>query len=97
MPRKWPGMFSPAHLAQQAADAAVEEVAAHMRIHSRQRVIQQVHICARGKAGRSRTTATSAGLRSVSRCQQASTAIASGVSSSTGACHAAQSAAPASA
>ena len=56
MPRKWPGMLSPSHLAQQAADAAVEEVAAHMRIHSRQRVIQQVDICKRGKADRSATT-----------------------------------------
>ena len=33
------------HLAQQAPDAAVEEVAPHMGIHRREGVIQQVNIC----------------------------------------------------
>ena len=33
-------------LQQQAADAGVEQVAAHVRIHSRQGVVQQVHISA---------------------------------------------------
>ena len=40
------------HLAQQAADAAVEQVAPHVRVHRRQRVVKQVHICARHGLGK---------------------------------------------
>ncbi len=37
----------PRRLCQQAADAAVQQVAPHVRVHRRQRVVQQHHIRAR--------------------------------------------------
>ena len=47
LPQNYKNATACTHLAQQAPDAAVEEVAPHMGIHRRQRVIQQVDICRR--------------------------------------------------